>query len=453
MFVNRENEIKRLTRALKREEAQVIVIWGRRRCGKTGLLREVLNDESILFTADLRESPLQIAALATDISRLLPGFNQVIYPDWETLLLQLNQMAKHKLVLCLDEFPYLVKNNQELPSILQKLIDHQSLDNIHIILCGSSQQMMQGIALNSSSPLFGRCTEILRISPMEPKHLATYLQTDPANTIREFGIWGGVPRYWEIRKSTSSLEEAVKYHILDRHGILFEEPERIFADEMRTSVQSWSILNLIATGSHRLSEIAGRLGKPATQLSRLLNFLIDLGYIRREIPFGVSAKSSKRSLYKIDDPFLNFYFRFVMTHKSRLELGQEDQVGEQITLTYNQYISEIWEEVCRKAVPKLFEHISEFYPASRWWGTGLNNKRIEIDLVAESVDGKYLIIGEVKWSEKENFKTIENKLDQLINQLPFISGQKIIKALFVKKAAQNSEGEMMIFSPKEIING
>jgi len=451
MFVNRKNEIARLQQALGNDKSQLIVVYGRRRCGKSTLLREVLQRDSIYFAADLREMPLQIGALAKQIENLIPGFGKPVYPDWETLLDSLNRSVRKRTTICLDEFPYLVKNSPELPSVIQRIVDEKGHQNYHLIICGSSQQMMYSLALDSSSPLYGRSDEIIRIKPMEVHDLKKFLQITPRDTIAEYGIWGGVPRYWEIRKQHADLESAVKRNLLDRNGVLYEEPERLFSDEMRTSVQAFSVLSLIGAGCHRLSEIAGRLGKPATQLSRLLGFLTDLGYIRREIPFGESIKATKKSLYKIDDPFLNFYFRYLVPNKSRLEYGLVDQVWKEISDGYDQYLSGIWEELCRKSIPFIEIDGLRFNTAARWWGNGLDGKSMEIDLVAESTDHSVMLIGEVKWSDRISPDEINTSLNYKYRNAPFARPDRFIKAVFSKNAPATTHPDLIHVGPGDVV--
>jgi AAA+ ATPase superfamily predicted ATPase len=451
MFINRNKEIRRLNQALAKEKAQLIVIYGRRRCGKSTLLRAILPQNAIYFSADLREPSLQIGALAKQIDTVIPGFDKPVYPDWETILRSLNLALKARTTLCLDEFPYLIKNSPELPSIIQKIIDEQGHKNYNLILCGSSQQMMYGLALDSASPLYGRSDEIMRIKPMTVNHLQEYLNLSSLEAIREFAVWGGVPRYWEIRKQSNSFEEAIKTNVLDQYGILYEEPERLFADEMRTSVQAFSVLSLIGSGCHRISEIAGRLGKPATQLSRLLGFLTDLGYIRREIPFGESIRSTKKSLYKIDDPFLNFYFTYLVPNKSRLEFGMVDQVLTDISRDYDKYLSGLWESLCRNAVPFIEIQGKQFNPASRWWGNGVDGKPMEIDLMAESTDKLTLLAGEVKWSDKELYNETKLSLDRKCANLPFTGTKQIIKVVFLKEKPTQISPETFVFLPDDIL--
>ena len=451
MFVNRKNEIARLQQALENDKPQLIVVYGRRRCGKSTLLREVLQQDSIYFAADLREKPLQIGALAKQIEKLIPGFSKPVYPDWESLLDSFNRSLHKRVTICLDEFPYLVKNSPELPSVIQRIVDEKGHQNYHLIICGSSQQMMYSLVLDSSSPLYGRSDEIIRIKPMEIYDLKEFLHITHREAVAEYGIWGGVPRYWEIRKQHMDLESAVKRNLLDRNGVLYEEPERLFSDEMRTSVQAFSVLSLIGAGCHRMSEIAGRLGKPATQLSRLLGFLTDLDYIRREIPYGEPIRSAKKSLYKIDDPFLNFYFTFLVPNKSRLEFGLIDQVWKEINDGYYQYLSGMWEELCRNSVPFIEIDGMQFNPAARWWGNGLDGKPMEIDLVAESTDHSLILVGEVKWSNRISPEEINTSLNYKYRNAPFTKPDRFVKAVFSKTAPAHAYPELIHFGPGDVV--
>lgn len=205
-----------------------------------------------------------------------------------------------------------------LPSIIQKIVDNTSRRKYHLILCGSSQQMMQGLILDSTSPLYGRADEIMKISPLEAGWISEAFDCKPDQTIVEYSVWGGVPRYWELRAGEKSFKTAVNKIIFDRYGVLHEEPVRLFLDDMRESVQAFSILFVVGNGSNSLSEIAGRLNKPATQLSRPIDNLIQLGYLKREVPFGEPEKNSKRGINRIPDPLMNFYFTFLVPNLSRL---------------------------------------------------------------------------------------------------------------------------------------
>jgi AAA+ ATPase superfamily predicted ATPase len=452
VFVNREAEISRLKRVLDSDTAQLVVIYGRRRCGKSTLLKRVMNNTTVYFAADMRETPLQIKALAQRIEKFIPGFASPVYPGWDSLFRSLNTALKSHITLCIDEFPYLAKNSPELPSILQNIHDDSAHSNFTIILCGSSQMMMHGLVLDSSAPLYGRADEIIKIQPMSAAHLKRFLGLSAIEAVTEYSIWGGVPRYWEIRKSSGTLDVALREHLINQYGLLADEPERLFSDEIRTSVQAFTLLSLIGSGCHRLSELAARMGKPATHLSNALAFLTELKYIRREIPFGESLRSTKRSLYKINDPFLNFYFTFVLPEKSRIDLGLSVQVIKEVKKKMPLYTSAIWEELCRQSVPFLIKD-DEFNPAFRWWGKGIDGTPLEIDVVAESVDKKKLLVGEAMWTEKSDLTSDAGELLKKADKLPFVRNHNIIPVLFVKNKSALPPPGIKVFGPEEVVEG
>lgn len=451
MFADRKTEISRLRQILKQEKAQLIIIYGRRRCGKSTLLKHIMNDNTVYFSADMSEAPLQRKALAERIESLIPGFSVPLYPDWDSLFRSLNRSLDRRITLSIDEFPYLVKNSPDLPSVLQNIHDDDSHNNFDLILCGSSQMMMNDLVLNRNAPLYGRAGEIMKINPMPVYYLMEYLNLTPAEAVTEYSIWGGVPRYWEIRKSSADLDSALSFNVVNPYGLLTGEPERLFSDEIRTSVQAYTLLRLIGSGSHRLSEIAARMGKPASHLSGILGFLTDLKYTRREIPFGETLKSTKKSLYKIDDPFLNFWFTFIAPEKSRIDLGLTSQVLEQIKNKLPLFVSSAWEELCRRSVPFILRDTG-FGPAARWWGKGIDDNPMEIDVIAESADKKILLAGEAKWSDQTDINEEINRLAKKSALLPFAKNKKIMQLLFLKHKPVKNVSGVMIFRPEDVVD-
>jgi len=450
-FLNRTLETSRLSSILKNKSPKLIVVYGRRRLGKTRLLQELMETEDIYFISDQRERPLQIKAFAKQVAYKLPDFDKAIYTDWESFFISLRRQVNENFTLFIDEFPYLVKNAPELPSILQKLKDSPEGLPFHLVLCGSSQQMMQKMVLDHSSALYGRSNEILKITPLNIYYLKKALKCSYKEAIEEYAVWGGVPRYWELRLQQNSLQEAIIHHIFDIHGILHEEPLRLFLDDTRDSVQMHTLISIIATGAHRLSEIASRIGKPATQLNRPLQRLIELGYIKREIPFGMSKRNTKKSLYKIAEPFILFYYRFVLPEITSLELGYTKQIYQHtVKEQFPDHCAETWEELCRQAIPVLFKN-NFFSPGSRWWGNDCDNNPAEIDIISESYDKKELIIGEVKWSSNRNIKAIVKKLNEKVEKFPGSKNRTIRKTLFLKEKVANVPFDYYVFSPKEVI--
>jgi len=450
-FLDRLKEKDRITKALKSQSAKLIIIYGRRRCGKSTLIKQVLKEDDIYFMAQLSDEAIQRRQLAITIAEQIEGFDSVIYPDWESLFNHFNKALKRTVTLCIDEFPYLVKTSNALPSILQKIIDNDKNRKYHLILCGSSQQMMQSMVLSSTEPLYGRAEEIIKIEPLKAGYITKALECTPEDAIAEYSVWGGIPRYWELRAENKSFENAIKYLILDKSGILHDEPYRLFLDEMRESVQAISLLSVVGLGSNRLSEIASRLEKPATQLNRPINNLIQLGYLKREVPFGEHSKNSKKSIYKISDPFMNFYFNFVVPNLSRLEIGLTDVVYQNIESRLNIYISREWENLCRSSVPVLPIEGIHFDTAYRWWGNNSNGKQMEIDVVAESIDKEYLLAGECKWTDHGDVQQLMQQLKEKISLLPFAKDKKVIPILFLKNKF-NHMGDTHILTPADVLN-
>jgi AAA+ ATPase superfamily predicted ATPase len=446
-FVNRIEEQKRLKETLNGKNTSFIVVYGRRRLGKSTLIKKVLTTKDIYFLADQTEKSQQIHLLSKEIALKIEGFDKVIYPDWTTLFETLNVRTTEKFTLCLDEFSYMVKKSPELPYVIQKIIDTKKI-KFNLILCGSSQTMMQGLVLDSKEPLYGRADQILKLTPICVSYIAEYLGCNATQAIEEYAVWGGIPRYWELRQKNKSLLEAIEYHVINSYGTLYEEPYRLLFDDMRDIIQASTLLSVIGSGANRLSEIATRVEKPATQLSRPLDKLIELGFIEREIPFGEPPKNCKKSLYKITDPFIDFYYRFVIPNRSLIELGRTNMIIKEVVENINSYISKYWEHLCRKAVSGNTINGITYHVASRWWGNISREEMIEIDLIAQSIDKKTILVGECKWSKISEKENITTNLIEKAKKLPFIKGKEIIPMLFVKECKAKSNN---ILLPKDIL--
>ena len=263
-------------------------------------------------------------------------------------------------------------------------------------------------------------------------------------------MWGGVPRYWELASSFRGLEEAIRELVLHRNGVLHEEPMGLLLDEMRSAVQPYSLLTVIGQGCHRLSEIAGRLGKPASSLLRPLVQLVDLGYVRRDTPFGDNEKSTRRSLYKIADPFLSFHFRFVQPNKSQLQIGAVSAVAAQVTRQFPTHVSAIWENwrepACRSQVSA-----GEWGRARRWWGTGSDGAPLEVDVVAESVDGRAVLVGEAKWNDAPaDVIAGRDRLVKMAAKSVWARDREIVPVQWLKRAPRTTD--VCIQTPDEVLD-
>ena len=455
-FVDRKKEFERLQKSLRREKPQFIVVYGRRRIGKSTLIKKVMDFSrgDIYFLADKTSEPSQRQLFSATIDMTIEGFATANYPTWESLLLSLNRSVDHRITVCLDEFPYLVKSCPALPSILQKLLDDKKL-KFDLIICGSSQQMMQGFVLDSKEPLYGRADEIIKMKPIAPAFVSEALRCDAAQAVREYAVWGGVPRYWELRENYDSLYDAIEHLLLTSEGTLYDEPSKLLYDEMRDTVQASSILSFIGNGANKLSEIAARAEKQATDITPHLSRLRELGFINKEIPFGESEKKSKKGLYHISDPLLRFHYRYVIPYRSLIELGNSQAVLTVFKNAENDYVSRAWEELCRNHISAYGMDGIIYQMASRWWGSYYNEEKqqylpVELDVVAESFDGKHLFIGECKWQEHIDAMEELSRLQTIAKGLPFTKDHEIHLGLFLKEKPINPEAAT-IYYPEDIM--
>ncbi len=450
MFLNREDEQKRLRRAMKAPGGTLAVLYGRRRCGKSTLLQRVISGQDVYYLADQKEPTLQIRDLAAEIDKTVPHFSSAGYATWDSLLLNLNDRLSRRISLCLDEFPYLAQLSPALPSILQKYIDRPGIKKLNLILCGSSQRMMHGLVLDRTAPLYGRALEILKIEPLQAGWIRDGLGLKGEKAVEAYAVWGGVPRYWELAAPFNGLDEAIRNLVLDRNGVLHEEPLRLLLDDMRSAVQPYSLLSVIGQGCHRLSEIAGRLGKPATSLLRPLTQLTDLGYVRRETPFDENEKSTRRTLYKIKDPFLLFHFRFLQPNKSQLEVGGVSAVAAIVRKQLSLHVSGVWEELARASVPRSRIGGYEWGPARRWWGTGNDGSPMEVDVAAEALDGSAVMVGEAKWNDAAvHIGEARARLAAVAKNAPWARGRIVVPVLWVKHGLRSPD--FHIQTPDEVL--
>lgn len=457
-FIDRKDYLERIGDALQREKPQFIVIYGRRRIGKSTLIKEVMDwkRKDVYFLSDqTNEANQRMLFAKTAALGGIEDFDKVTYPDWETLFRALNRQVIKKSTVCLDEFPYLVKSCPSLPSVIQKLLNEKCL-KFNLIICGSSQQLMQGYILDRKEPLYGLADEIIRLTPISVQYIGQALGCNAQQAVEEYAVWGGIPRYWELRADYKDNETAIEKLLLDNKGFLADEPIRLLRDDMRDTVQASTLLSIIGNGANRLSEIAGRVGKEATQITEPLGKLRELGYIRREVPFGEEDKKSKKGIYLINDSLLGFNYRFVAPYKSILELGRTEAVLNLIKAQFSGYVGNCWEHLCRQYVSGHIVDGIAYNMASRWWGkvfTGenRNGEMTELDVVAESMDKKHILIGECKWTNKEDALRLVNSLDAKIKYLPFIKkGQSVHVVLFLKNEPQNKEAAKILY-PADIV--
>jgi hypothetical protein len=294
--------------------------------------------------------------------------------------------------------------------------------------------MMQGLVLDRGAPLFGRAKEVFDVAPLEVSFVTGAIGKSSARNIVDFySAWGGVPRYWELASEHPSTRDAIHHLVLDPRGVLHHEPDRLLLEEVPSALEVRPLLDAIGAGVHRVSEIAGRMGRPATSLSRPLERLIELGLALREVPFGDAPKKSKRSLYRIADPFTRLWFRVVAPHRAELVSGTRTSRLALWSRYEKGLVSITWEELCRQRLP----HVSHRWlggawkPGARWWRGNAG----EWDIVAEDVAEKRLLLGEAKLSAKDIPAAARALRERAAPALGRAFGEhEIIRALFVPEA-------------------
>ena len=439
-FFDRVGELARLNRFLSLDEGAMACLYGRRRIGKSRLLEELLagRKDVVIHVADRSEAALQRVRFARDVAVLLPGFAEVSYADWGALLDRWQREAPSGSVLVIDELPYLVEQSPELPSVLQRVVDRLRRSGQKLFICGSSQRMMLGLLMRSDEPLYGRARELVRLGPIDYEWTQkAFPRLSAWERFEHYAVWGGVPRYWEACQGEQNLWETLRNQVFSPQGMFHDEPNFVLHDDLEDAVQATSVLSLIGQGSERLAEISSRLQVPATSLSRPLKRLVELGLVRREIPFGCDEKGNKRTLYRLSDPFLRFWYSFVLPHYSDPYFLSTREEIDVLRPSFDVYLGQAWEEIVRetlmrKPVPGVG---GRWRKVSRWWGGGLNREPMEIDVLAESVDGKTLLAGEVKLSlAKREAEHAQAELEAKVRQLPFVRNyKKVVTRLFVAR--------------------
>lgn len=405
-FVDREQEMATLQSEYERDGSALVVLYGRRRVGKTTLISEFIKNKKALFFLASEESESQnrlaFQEKAADFlnSNLLKN---VEVKSWDVLFRAI--MDSHfdsKPVIVLDEFQYLGKSNPAFPSVFQRIWEEILKDRqVMVILCGSLISMMQSQTLAYDSPLYGRRTAQIRLKQIP---FAYYHQFFPDKSRKEliemYAVTGGVPKYIELFSQSKDIYSAIEKCVLNRSGYLYDEPYFLLQQEVSEVGSYFSIIKAIAAGNTKLSSIAGVLEVKSTSLTKYLKTLIDLDILEREVPVTEdSPEKSKKGLYKIKDNYLRFWFAFVYPNMSFIESGHGRIVMDKIrkSLVRN-HIAFVYEDICRERMWEInAEGVWPFYfsKLGRYW-----DSKEEIDVAAIDPDGKNLILGECKyWQE------------------------------------------------------
>jgi len=423
-FVGRERELAELEERWRSGQPELFIVYGRRRVGKTELLLQFsrLNGKRTLYFLASQVTPQEHLRQLTEVmweTFTDPLLESLTFMDWETIFTYLGEQArKERLLVILDEFPYLCEAAPELPSVIQRFWDLRGKESqVFLVLCGSQLGFMEREVLGERSPLYGRRTGQLRLRPFDFREASLFFPGyNPRERLIAYGILGGMPAYLTRFSPKLSLRENLLREMLQVQGYLYEEPRFLLRIELRDPKVYASILGAIASGCTKLNEIAQRAGITVQAASKYLGVLQALELVEREVPFTARApQRSKRGRYRLRDNYLNFWFRFVQPHSSMIEAGQGNVVYERfIAPNLDEYMGRVFEEVARSYMQLYASEELELPPVlrvGRAWG-----RDFEIDLIAEHADGSWTI-GECKWVRRSVGERVLHKLQAKATQL------------------------------------
>ena len=375
-FTNRVRELEALDDSAR--VGGLVVLFGRRRVGKTRLLTHWLEKRSGFYSQAIEAAvPMQIEQTVRDIGSALPAG---IQPKTWMEFFELLRYGPAETVLCLDEFPYLVASDPSLPSVVQRWLDHHRPEGFTLVLSGSSTGAMNDCFLNRAAPLYQRARKLIHLKPMDYAAFcgACGLDRSSKESFTLYALVGGIPKYWEFVEAGATALDLAEELFYGRSAFLEDEPVRILREERIAGLNPLSVLEAVGRGASKTSEIAARLGTAQTNLGRTFQQLLDASLLDREIPFGESLRTTKKTHYRIGDPALRFWFRVYSPQRTTWHrMGVEDKIK-----LLHDHAATVFEDYCRSRHPD----------AARYWETGA-----EFDFIRKDGDG--VVVSEVKFKK------------------------------------------------------
>ena len=415
MFYCREVELRTMNNRYKKDRFECVVIYGRRRVGKTALINEFCKGKPTVYFSALNASSqenLEALSKAIYTCQNPDSTSTPTYRSYEDALEAITEMAMEKrLVFVIDEYPYLAKAEKSISSRLQHIIDHSwQGSRIYLILCGSSMSFMEYQVLGYESPLYGRRTAQFKIQALTYREITEFHpELKAADQALLYGVTGGIPHYINKLDVESNLDEALLENLFSTSSYLFEEPENLLKQELREPAIYNSVISAIAAGASHSNEISTKVGLESGVCAKYLKVLLDLGILKKETP--ITEKPGKKTIYAIDDNFFRFWYRFVPRNMSVISAGRMRLIYEQaVKRFYPDYMGLVFEKMCQeyllryaKDLPILLSNVGQ------WWGTDSKTRReVQIDIVGAPVDGNEYLIGSCKYrNEKIGIEELE----------------------------------------------
>ena len=443
-FLGREKEILDLEKEYARDGG-FVVIYGRRRIGKTTLIKQFIKGKTAFYFLATKEVESQsMKRFAGVIARTTGNsvLQKAAFSDWLDLFQAVaDYKPNEKKVLVIDEFPYLVKVNDSFPSILQNAWDEILKDsNVMLILCGSLISMMKKHALSYESPLYGRRTAQMRIAPLPFTTVYENQKLSFEEAAEQYSITGGVPKYMEFFSDGQPLYEQIKENVLSKNSFLYEEPNFLLTDEVQVPTNYFSIIKVIADGNHKLGMIAGILGLETSALTPYLKTLSELGFIEKQVPVTEkNAEKTRKGLYFISDNFLRFWFRYVYPYKGELEIDNMQISLDELDKDFKEkFVAFAYKDICKEIFARLCSDKAIEFTPSKIGSYWLNDKsgNTQIDVMAVDTVNKRLFAGECKYHNQpvdaDVYFELVKKVDNSAEIKSAFKGYTVIYGVFSK---------------------
>ena len=421
-FVDRDVELDQLTGCYESETADFVVIYGRRRLGKSELVRQSIadRDDAVYYQAIESTAPNQLEQFVDTATAQFPSLRNV-RRDWEALL---ETLGEQDAVVVIDEFPFLIEEDESLPSRIQRVWDMELQETeMTLVLVGSSISVMEDKVLSGSAPLYGRRTATIDLKPLDVADTRQFFsEYDPETAITAWSIYGGTPYYLQTIDPDRPLGSNVQQAILSERGLLYSEPEFLLRTELRQPNTYFSILRALAHGRRTPNEIAGMAGVESGSLSTYLQKLRRLRLVERHIPVTESSTASKRGRYRIAAPLFRFWFRFVYGNQDQLRMLGDDAYDELVAPDVADYVSPLFERLCQQALWDLVDR--RFRDVGQWW-----YKEHELDVLGLSDEG--LVAGERKFTSQPVSEGVLADLERTASEVRWAEGPADGETLYV----------------------
>jgi AAA+ ATPase superfamily predicted ATPase len=421
MFFGRMKELDTLETMYKKPGFEMLVLYGRRRIGKTTLTSQFIrNKPAIFFSAQEANDKMNLEVFSKLLYQFFGLAGLPAFTDWNGAFLFLAEKARNKrLILVIDEFPYAAGANKGLKSILQNAIDHMFKNtNLFIILSGSQIGFMENEVMGYKSPLFGRRTAQMKLSGFDYIDAASmFSKYSSEDKIRLYSCIGGTPYYLARIDKQLSFEKNLEMLFFNPAGYLYEEPLMLLKQELREGAVYNSIISAIAMGATRLNEISSITGEERSKVIKYLDTLIGLNILHKEFPFGENPEKSRKGIYRIRDNCYRFWYRYVFTNKAVIEQGAGATLLKMYLPELNSYIGGPFEEICMQYMIRM-NNLSAlpfmFTQSGRWWGPSQKTRQHEeIDMVFSDTSGKHFIFAECKWrNELKDTSVLEGLIEK-----------------------------------------